>query len=209
MSDININFINKSSDTNNSNIVIFQKPTTPDYGLQTIAWMVIKNTGKGQHHPFPYSFDYYISAGNTQMQLLAQHKTLYQVANNDGHVIMEAKPDEGDSDKGYTFTNELAFEIVSADLYNSGSLISSMEHVAPQEKITFETQPNELCLAAVKFDINAGDALPDDFVQNGDNHTVINVENADNKAIVYTTDENGNAVFNLEEMPKEEKTATA
>jgi hypothetical protein len=53
--DIQLNFINNSSDLNNSEIVIFQKNVLME-GLEVpTAWRVIENCGRSDNHPFVYS----------------------------------------------------------------------------------------------------------------------------------------------------------
>ena len=55
MSAIQLNFINKSNDQNNSEIVLFQKNMATSFDEIAIAWKVIKNCGQGDYHPFTYS----------------------------------------------------------------------------------------------------------------------------------------------------------
>ncbi len=59
---INLNFINKSNDVNQSKVVIFQKQVNPDYNEDAIAWKVIEYCGQGDHHPFTYDETLQISA---------------------------------------------------------------------------------------------------------------------------------------------------
>jgi len=56
MSDIKLNLINKSSDVNNSEIVIFQKNVATNFDEQTVAWKVIQNCGMNNTHPFTFTF---------------------------------------------------------------------------------------------------------------------------------------------------------
>ena len=54
MNTIKLNFINRSNDQNNSQVVIFQKNVAADLDELAVAWKVIDNCGQGDNHPFNY-----------------------------------------------------------------------------------------------------------------------------------------------------------
>src|ERR1700741_452065 len=60
---VEFNFVNKSYDKNDSEILLFQKNASADAN-EIIAWKVIKNCKPGDHHAFKYSFDLAISVGD-------------------------------------------------------------------------------------------------------------------------------------------------
>ncbi len=200
MSDINITFINKSQDANYSRVVIFQKNTAPDYNNIAVAWKVIENMGMNYLHPFSYSTDYYISAGNTGMQIAVEKNSLYEVLDENSTAILMQHPDKGDNKNGYTFINNLPFEIVSANVYSNGTIIASAEYVEPKQKVEFEFDPLKLYIAEISFDVYEGGLLPPEFLNDTGNYTEIGLEGIEETAIVCTRDENGHAIFTLEDI---------
>ena len=63
---IKLNFINKSNDTNSSNIVIFQKNVATDFNEFATAWKVIKNIpGDVQSFKYPQHTDISTSKDKT------------------------------------------------------------------------------------------------------------------------------------------------
>jgi hypothetical protein len=77
--DIQLNFVNQSADSNNSQIVIFQKNVAAGYGELAVAWKVIQFCGFGDNHPFVYPMTMEVSAsdsyGNYTPRLNAQPTT--------------------------------------------------------------------------------------------------------------------------------------
>ena len=74
---IQLNFINKSNDTNNSEVVIFQKNVATNFDELAVAWLVIKYCGPGDNHPFTFPMSMQVGAsdsyGNYTPQLEAQN----------------------------------------------------------------------------------------------------------------------------------------
>lgn len=60
-----LGFINKSADKNNSDVLIFQKSPEPTGGEPAVAWMVIQNCGRGDNHPFVYPLAWEVGAGDS------------------------------------------------------------------------------------------------------------------------------------------------
>ncbi len=63
--DIQLTFINHSNDTNNSDVVIFQKNISSSFSETSVAWKVIKNCGQGAYHPFSYSQGFSVAAADS------------------------------------------------------------------------------------------------------------------------------------------------
>jgi hypothetical protein len=55
--DINVLFVNKSNDEDNSNVLVFMKPTESNFAAQATAWQVIDNIGYNCWHKFTYTLD--------------------------------------------------------------------------------------------------------------------------------------------------------
>ena len=81
--EIKLNFIDRSNDHNNSDIVFYQKNVATDYDSLSVAWKVIRNCGVGCNHPFVYPMEMQVSAsdswGNYMPMLTATNGNLYHV----------------------------------------------------------------------------------------------------------------------------------
>jgi hypothetical protein len=81
--DIQLNFINASNDTNNSQVVIFQKNVATNFDELHVAWQVIQNCGQGDNHPFVFPMTMAVgssdSDGNYSPQLPAQNGQKFSV----------------------------------------------------------------------------------------------------------------------------------
>ena len=55
--DINILFVNKSNDEDNSSVLVFMKPTESNLTAQSTAWQVIDNIGYNCWHKFTYTLN--------------------------------------------------------------------------------------------------------------------------------------------------------
>lgn len=144
---INLNFINKSSDTNNSSVVIFQHNTTPSYNELAIAWRVIKNVGSKSYHPFPYPLDFSINTtdapGNNTPMMHANHGQHWEVVNVDGdqnsHLLRlkgkHSNPEE------LVIANNLQRGAIDANIYKDGKLLATIPQVSSQDyaKCSFGT----------------------------------------------------------------------
>jgi len=54
MIEIKLNFVNRSNDTNDSQILIFQKNIAASADETAVAWTVIANCGRGWSHPLRF-----------------------------------------------------------------------------------------------------------------------------------------------------------
>lgn len=142
---IQLKYINKSNDKNNSDVVIFQKPTNPDYDMETIAWKVIRNCGSGDYHPFEYNFNLQINAadswGNYTPLFDADPGDLLQMVKDDTGDVLKltsggsTKPDE------IQVVNKLTKGSIDACCYRSGKLLARKTNVVPDEEAIFEFLP--------------------------------------------------------------------
>lgn len=55
--DINIVFVNKSNDQDDSSVLVFMKPTESNFAAQATAWQVIKDIGYNCWHKFTYTLN--------------------------------------------------------------------------------------------------------------------------------------------------------
>jgi hypothetical protein len=144
MPDIELTFINKSNDRNNSEIVVFQKNQAVSVGELAIAWLVIKNCGQGWRHPFQYPVEMFAAAsdswGNFSLQLQASYGQQFEVTENQsGDTLKYAGP--ATSPDEVELLNALPTGAVNAHIYKSGRLLAVKTGIAPGQKAVFQFKP--------------------------------------------------------------------
>ncbi|MDH3974269.1 MAG: hypothetical protein OEV42_08320 [Deltaproteobacteria bacterium] len=141
---IKLNFINQSNDSNNSEVVIFQKNANTDFDELAVAWTVIKNCGIGDHHPFVYPHKMTIAAsdsyGNYTPQLNAEPGQLFHVAlQPSGNELSYVGP--GSSPKEVQLRNDLQKGAINAYIYKDGKVLAQKTGIAPAQMAVFEFKP--------------------------------------------------------------------
>jgi len=141
---IALNFINKSNDTNNSEIVIFQKNVATNFDELAVAWHVFRTYGIGDSHSFIFPMTMQVGAsdsyGNYTPQLDAQHGQLF-------HMVPTASGDRlvsagaGTSPKEVQVFNNLPKGAIDAGVYKAGKLLAVNTSIAPLQKAVFEFKP--------------------------------------------------------------------
>lgn len=128
--DIQLNFINRSNQVD-PNIVIFQNSFS---NSPTIAWLVIKNCGAREHHPFTYPVAMQVevmdSDGNYMPRIDTQPGNSFAVTRDDAGDRFA----RGGTDPEPNFvhvTNELPEGTITANVYKDGRLIESQASLAP------------------------------------------------------------------------------
>ena len=142
--DIKLNFINRSNDTNNSQVVIFQKNVATDFEEVATAWRVIKNCGMGDNHPFTYPMTMQVSAsdswGNYTPQFDAQNGQQFAVEKTtSGDQLIESGSSANINE--IEVLNSLERGVVNANIYKSGKLLAQKTAIAPEQKAVFEFKP--------------------------------------------------------------------
>lgn len=143
--DVKLNFIDNSNDTNNSEIVVFQKNIASDFDELAVAWLVIKNCGRGANHPFTVPMAMQVSAsdsyGNFTPQLQAQSGQLFQ-------MVLAPSGDElelagcSTCPQEVQVRNSLAMGAINAYTYKAGKLLAIKNAIAPEQKAAFEFKPS-------------------------------------------------------------------
>lgn len=145
MENIKLNFINKSSDTNNSSIVIFQKNVATDFEEVAIAWRVIKNCGRLDNHPFTYPMLFQVSAsdsyGNFTPQLNAYDGQSFEMVKNTSGDVLQLSSTPAVSSNEVELKNNLQTGSINANCFRDGKLLASKTGLAPGQKAVFEFQP--------------------------------------------------------------------
>lgn len=142
--DIALNFINNSNDANNSEVVIFQKNVATNVDELAVAWLVIRDCGRDDNHPFTFPMTMQVgssdSDGNDTPQLNAQNGQLFEKAlTASGEQLVPAG--SGTSAKEVQVLNSLPKGAINASIYKSGKLLAAKTSVAPQQKAAFEFKP--------------------------------------------------------------------
>jgi hypothetical protein len=142
--DIQLNFINQSNDTNNSEVVVFQKNVSTDFDELAIAWQVIQNCGMGDNHPFAFPMTMEVGAsdgwGNYTPRLSAQNGQLFAMQlTASGDQLVQAGVSTSPSE--VQVLNSLPKGAVNANIYKAGKLLAAKTSVAPQQKAVFQFKP--------------------------------------------------------------------
>ncbi|MFT5891967.1 MAG: hypothetical protein ACI9Y7_002074, partial [Dokdonia sp.] len=145
MSDIKLNFINQSADTNNSSIVIFQQNVAEDFGEIAIAWRVIENCGRLDNHPFTYPLNFMVcgsdSYGNYTPQLAATNGQAFDMIQDTSGDVLQLSSVPATSPNEVELRNNLETGAIDANCYRDGKLLASKTGLAPGQKAVFEFQP--------------------------------------------------------------------
>jgi hypothetical protein len=142
--DIQLNFVNQSNDTNNSEVVIFQKNVATNFDELSIAWQVIQNCGMGDNHPFSFPMTMEVGAsdgwGNFTPRLPAQNGQLFAMQlNASGDQLVQAGVSTSPSE--VQLLNSLPKGAVNANIYKAGKLLAAKTSIAPQQKAVFQFKP--------------------------------------------------------------------
>ncbi len=142
--DIQLNLINRSNDTNNSQIVIFQKNVSTNFEEMAVAWRVVKNLGQGWNHPFTYPFSMAVGAsdsfGNHSPQILAEYGQAYTMKMTaSGDSLAYSGPAASNAE--VEILNNLQAGAINANIYKDGHLLATRTNVSPGQKAVFQFKP--------------------------------------------------------------------
>ena len=142
--DIRLNFINKSNDVNNSDVVVFQKNAATKAAKIAVAWQVIRNCGQGDNHPFTYPMAFAVGAsdswGNYTPQLAAQNGQLFAMGRTtSGDSLSYYGP--ATSPVEVQVVNHLPDGAISVGVYKVGKLAAIKTSIAPGQKAVFQFTP--------------------------------------------------------------------
>lgn len=150
--DIKLTFKNQSDDTNNSEVVIFQKNIATTFNELPIAWKVIRNCAIGWKHPFIFPVAFEVSAsdswGNHLVNpLTASNGQLFHVfQSGSGNSLAYQGP--ATSQDEVQITNDLLEGSVNAEIYKAGKLLATKTGVSLGQKAEFKFKPT-LCIGVV------------------------------------------------------------
>lgn len=161
MDKIKLNFINRSNDTNNSSVVIFQQNVAENFGELAIAWKVIENCGRLDNHPFIYPLNFMVSAsdsyGNYTPQLAAYDGQAFDMVKSASGDILQLSSVPATSPTTVEIRNNLTYGAINANCYRDGKLLATKTGLAPGQKAAFQFQPR--IYIGVVSQIEEGDVM--------------------------------------------------
>lgn len=161
MDNIKLNFINRSNDINNSEIVIFQKNVAQNFDETVVAWKVIKNCGRNDNHPFTYTMEIQVSAsdsyGNYSPKLTAYNGNAFEMIKDTSGDVLRLSSTSATNANEVEIINKLTVGAINANCYRDGSLVAIKTNLAPEEKAFFEFQPT--IFIGVASQVDEGEVL--------------------------------------------------
>lgn len=145
MDSIRLNFINKSNDQGNSNVVIFQKNVATDFDEIAVAWKVIQNCGRLDNHPFIYPLNFDVagsdSYGNYTPKLKAFNGQAFDMVSDHSGDVLKLSSTPSTSAKEVEIRNQLSTGAIDANCYRDGKLLAVKTGMAPGQKAVFNFHP--------------------------------------------------------------------
>lgn len=164
MSDIKLTFINESNDSNNSDVVFFQKNEAPNFEDIAIAWKVIKRCATGWKHKFVYPYMAQVSAsdawGNEIIEpLVSNLGESYQVIHGTSGDELVFCPSKSRATPGSEIQihNELEQGAISAQILKDNRLLAQKTGVSPGQKAAFQFSPT--LWVGVVSELEEGDTI--------------------------------------------------
>jgi len=142
--DVQLNFINRSNDHNNSEIVIFSKNVSSNVNALEVAWLVIQNCGIGDNHPFVYPQASQVGVmdawGNYSPKLPALPGQAFAISMTDSGDVLAASG-AANSPTEIQISNNLEKGAINALVFKDGRLFASKTSLAPGQMAAFEFKP--------------------------------------------------------------------
>ncbi len=132
---MDVNIKNNSNDTNNPEIVIFQKNVATNFDELAVAWQVIKYCGQGDNQPFTFPMGWQVdnndSYGNYTPQLAAQNGQLFKMSlTTSGYRLVSTG--NGTSSKEVEVLYSLPKDAINASIDKDGKLLAIKTSIAPE-----------------------------------------------------------------------------
>ncbi|AZJ36354.1 hypothetical protein [Tenacibaculum singaporense] len=142
---IKLNFINRSNDANNSDVVIFQKNVASNFDEHHIAWKVIKNPSHKESHPIHYSTNFQVAAsdsyGNFTPHLSAYDGSSFEMVEKaSGYTLQPSQYFATNIDE-VEIQNNLELGSININCYKDGKLLATKRNIAPGQKAVFKFNP--------------------------------------------------------------------
>ena len=143
---IKLNFINRSNDINNSEVVIFQKNVAETFDELAVAWRVIQNCGRNDNHPFNYPLQFQVCAsdsyGNYSPELTAYEGQSFEMVKDTSGDVLQLSPTPAVSSQEVEIKNNLSTGAMNGNIYRDGKLLAVKTNIAPGQKGVFQFKPS-------------------------------------------------------------------
>jgi len=145
MNTVKLLFVNNSNDSNNSNVVIFQKNEVSSFDQLAIAWRVIRNCGKGDCHPFLFPNSMEVSASDSYRNFSnklgdVKHGQLFHVF-KEGTEPELAHVGKAPNENEIHVRNDREIGSIDAQIYRDGKLLAVKTNVVPAQSAAFQFEP--------------------------------------------------------------------
>jgi hypothetical protein len=148
MIEIKLNFINNSSDINNSQIVIFQRNVAPamlNDGKTPVAWNVIQESKPGTSHTVVLSPDFAVCTsdefGNVTPQLPAVNGQRFDLISSPAGSQLKLSAKNAANKFEIEIYNELPVGSISTMVFRNGLLLAEKTGLGPGQQATFQFYP--------------------------------------------------------------------
>lgn len=139
-----LNFVNRSDDGQDKEILLFQKNVTTDMQELAIAWKVIRYCGRECYHPFVFPLKFEVSLGddygNFSPRLPADDGQLFAVLPTPSGRRIRCVG-QSTTTREIEVLNQLPKGAVNVNIYRGGQLLAQKRSVAPQQKAVFLFEP--------------------------------------------------------------------
>lgn len=145
MSEIQLNFINRSNSASNNHVVIFQKNLVAPFSELPVVWRSIPNCAIGDNYPFVFPVDIRMDIsdawGNFTPRLRAYPGQLFEVTNGPNGYVLTLSSTSASSPNEYQILNALPQGTVNAYCYRDGRACALIGEISPGQKAIFEFKP--------------------------------------------------------------------
>ncbi len=143
--DIQLNFVNQSTDTNNSQVVIFQKNVATTFNQLAVAWTVLPISSLGGSNPVTIPMTTLgagasDSWGNYSLMKPAQKGQLFAAVHTASGIDLRPAATPAGTNE-ITVTNGMALGRINASIYRDNKLLAIQTGIAPQQKAVFAFNP--------------------------------------------------------------------
>lgn len=159
--DIKLNFINKSTDTNKHNIVIFNKNEIKGFEGSAVAWKVINDFGTLDTHSFVYPAELQVSVsdflGKSTPRIFAGAPQVYEMVRSTSGNILQVSPNRAEKLDQFEVKNNLGPGPIDVNCYKDGKLLLKKKGLQAGQKEIFSLR--QLIYIAVIPQIKEGDVM--------------------------------------------------
>jgi len=138
---IQLNFINRTNDQTNHDVVIFQKNTVTSISEAPIAWTVIENGPQDCQYSFTYTQQLTVAVidadRKTIARTVAEEGQRFDVTNSIAGEVMATSPQGAVSKANIAIKNMMEKGAISAEIFRDGKLLARQSHIFPGQHAVF------------------------------------------------------------------------